>query len=116
MFLNKNPNCRQGRWKPWVEVKKSNIVEAGWGLFASKDFKADEIISVYLGAVCQGKEDSNYQYRFHWLWSPSVAWGSFCLARFAFFSKLREEFFSNIIKVEKKFREDFREDWSSMAL
>ena len=66
MSLNKNPNCTQGRWKPWIEVKKSNLVKAGWGLFASRDFKKDEIISVYLGADCRGKDDSDsdYLYRF----------------------------------------------------
>jgi hypothetical protein len=47
MSLNKNPDCTQGRWnKPWIEVKKSNLVKAGWGLFASRDFKKEQTAKV----------------------------------------------------------------------
>ena len=41
---------------PWVSVRKSNIPNSGWGLFAEKTFKPGDIITVFCGRVFRGNK------------------------------------------------------------
>jgi hypothetical protein len=40
-------------WEDWLTVKPSLINDAGYGLFAGRDFIKDQSISVYCGKVCK---------------------------------------------------------------
>jgi hypothetical protein len=46
--------------KPWVHIKKSHIIGANVGLFASKTFLKGDIISVYLGTRKQHGQPTIY--------------------------------------------------------
>ena len=40
-----------GRWKSIFEVKRSKLKNAGRGVFAKRNFKADDVIGVYVGEM-----------------------------------------------------------------
>jgi hypothetical protein len=40
-------------WEDWLIVKRSLIKDAGYGLFAGRDFLKDQSISVYCGRLCK---------------------------------------------------------------
>ena len=57
MFYQAGPNAPLYKW---IEVKKSEIVGAGNGLFACQDIRMGEIITIYLGKVIDGSTESVY--------------------------------------------------------
>jgi hypothetical protein len=50
-------NAGRQRLVPWVEVRPSRILNAGDGVFASRNFKKDAVIGYYVGAVCRDMKD-----------------------------------------------------------
>jgi hypothetical protein len=49
MTLNVEKN---GQIEKWLEMKKSSIIAGGFGVFAARDFSAEEFVTVYLGKKC----------------------------------------------------------------
>jgi hypothetical protein len=56
MTLNVEIN---GQIEKWLVLKKSSINDAGFGVFAARDFLANEFVTVYLGKKC----DVTYTFR-----------------------------------------------------
>jgi hypothetical protein len=46
MTLNVEKN---GQIEKWLEMKKSSLIGGGFGVFAARDFSAEEFVTVYLG-------------------------------------------------------------------
>jgi hypothetical protein len=55
MTLNDEKN---GQIEKWLEMKKSSLIAGGFGVFAARDFSAEEFVTVYLGK----KFDLNYRF------------------------------------------------------
>ena len=71
--LNRDENVKDGSlemtmwYKPtetefhkWVSVKKSNIVDGGYGLFAERDFEPGDLLTIYLGEYIDPNKKSDY--------------------------------------------------------
>ena len=43
---------KDGQIEKWLELKKSSINDGGFGVFAAREFSADEFVTVYLGKKC----------------------------------------------------------------
>jgi hypothetical protein len=56
MTLNVEKN---GQIEKWLEMKKSSLIGGGFGVFAARDFSAEEFVTVYLGK----KFDLTYRFR-----------------------------------------------------
>ena len=41
-------------------IKKSTVIDGGYGLFAERDFSQGDIISIYLGEYIDPKDESDY--------------------------------------------------------
>jgi hypothetical protein len=49
MNLNVEKN---GQIEKWLEMKKSSLIGGGFGVFAAREFSANEFVTVYLGKKC----------------------------------------------------------------
>lgn len=52
-----------GSLMSWLKIAKSTLDEAGYGLFADRDFKSDETIGFYLGEIRSLNSDTQSVYR-----------------------------------------------------
>jgi len=43
---------KDGQIEKWLEMKKSSIIDGGFGVFAAREFSANEFVTVYLGKKC----------------------------------------------------------------
>ena len=62
--MNENYRYTEKDVKEWVYIAKSTLQNSKWGLFTSKTFQKDEIISVYFGFPMINPKKSNSDYLF----------------------------------------------------
>lgn len=60
-----NLRNKVNRFESFVTIQKSTLDNAGFGLFANRDFKKDECIGVYLGLVTKRNTDSLYAFEWN---------------------------------------------------
>jgi hypothetical protein len=43
---------KDGQIEKWLELRKSSIIAGGFGVYAAREFSANEFVTVYLGKKC----------------------------------------------------------------